>query len=523
MLLFVLSLALGAGAFIITYFLLNQWRETHFSTGLKTTRNTTTQLIEKNKTFMRERLQEAKNKADLIIKGARREFEAEVIERKQEFQVLEATLNERQGNIDRRFKYIDNRFLEMTSQENEINQYEQELQGIKNKYNDLSKELIQHLEEKSHELAQDTKKAFIKVLIDETEHDQAKRIKELEEELQGSSEKRARAVMASAMNRFSGDPIIPKPSFNIPLTGSNLKGKIIGRNGRNIKTFHNFTGITLEFQDENGTVAIVSQDSFRKEIARQSLLRLIEEERFNPGNIERVIKETESRLQKNAIQDGIKAFQILKLGSADRNIYEVSGKLMYRYSYNQNIYYHSIEMAFLGGLLASEIKENVIDARRASFLHDIGKVLMDPAEGMGGHAVVGAEYAAKFGEKPHIVHAIGAHHDEYKPETVLDDIVKAADALSGGRPGARIEAVESFVERMEQLQQIVTSYEGVTHCYVMHAGREIRAFVDSESIGDQATKTLARQIADRIEKEVIYPGQIKVIVIRENRAIGTAA
>ena len=210
------------------------------------------------------------------------------------------------------------------------------------------------------------------------------------------------------------------------------------------------------------------------------------------------------------------------MGQASREIYDVSGRLKYRYSYNQNIYYHSIEMAWLAGCLADELGEDAIDARRASFLHDIGKVLMDPGEGMGGHAVIGAEYAAKYGEKPHICHAVGAHHDEYKPETILDDIVKASDALSGGRPGARIEAVESYFERIEQLHKIATSYPGVTQCYAMHAGRELRIFVDSQEVGDEQTKEIAKNVATQIEKEVIYPGQIKVIVIRENRATGTA-
>ncbi|HLD74527.1 MAG TPA: Rnase Y domain-containing protein [Bdellovibrionota bacterium] len=507
---------------LVSYLVLNQWRFIRFSGSLKLAENQGHQLLLASEKNAREILDKAEVRASSEKESLKKKLTQEIQDRKKELEDVYTALSEREANIEPRFKYIDQRYEKLLDFERTLANNKQDVEKIRSKCEDLRTHIIEQLARKAEVSVEEARNDYLKLITDEAKHHEAKRAKEEEEEQLSQAERHAKKIMTEACQRFTGEPIIAKPPTFLSLEGSKLKGKIIGRNGRNIKAFQTFTGIALELNEQPGMVGIVTQDSFKKEVARQALLRLIREDQFNPNYIEKVIKEIEFRLRRQAIEDGKEAFKLLRMGQASQEIYDVSGRLKYRYSYNQNIYYHSIEMAWLAGALADELGEDAIDARRASFLHDIGKVLMDPGEGMGGHAVIGAEYAAKYGEKPHICHAVGAHHDEYKPETILDDIVKAADALSGGRPGARIEAVESYFEKIEQLHKIATSYPGVTQCYAMHAGRELRILVDSQEVGDEQTREIAKNIAAQIEKEVIYPGQIKVIVIRENRATGTA-
>ncbi|MBI2026459.1 MAG: DUF3552 domain-containing protein [Deltaproteobacteria bacterium] len=473
-----------------------------------------------------EKAKKTKEQADIRtqaeIKIIRRDFENSSKSQLLQFQEMEKTLEQRQRDIDQRSAYLESRLLQVRGLESQHSQKKDFMDHLENQYTSICDRFIQDLEAKARCKRASLQEDIRNSLLEAVRHDEAKLVKAFDDEVQASAQRQAKRIMSYAMNRFSGDPIGPKPKFVLPLSHSKLKGKIIGRMGRNIKTFQTVCGVELTFEDQDRSVTVVSQDSFKKEIARRSLLRLMREDHFNPQNIEVVILDVEKKLIKKALEDGKLAFEVLEMGTASAEIYEVSGRLKYRYSYNQNIYHHSIEMGFLAGFMAAELGENVLDARRASFLHDIGKVLMDPGEGMGGHAVIGAEYSLKYGEKEHIAYAVGAHHDEYKPKTVLDDIVKAADALSGGRPGARVEAVESFVERVDQLIAIATSYDGVTQCYAMHAGRELRVYVDALKVADAKTQELAQKIARRVEDEMVYPGQIKVIVIRENVATGTA-
>ncbi|MBI2609494.1 MAG: DUF3552 domain-containing protein [Deltaproteobacteria bacterium] len=507
---------------IVVYYALKIWKLSRSSQNTQAACAKAEEIIKNCDLIAYKLTEQAKVKAQREIQKTREKCEQDLREQEKELKENEVVLEERQKNVETRFQYIESRYAEIIEREGVLKEKQGRLEELKNQFQDLRLNMVKQLENKSSLSSEEAKHAYIKSVIDETRHEEAKALKLLETEWQSRAERFSKRLISVALNRYSGSPILPKPMYTIPVTSSKMKGRIIGKSGRNIKEFQERSGVTLEFDDEARTVSIIHTDSFKKEIARQALLKLLDEERFNPHNVVRYLTDTENQLKCKAVEDGKKAFKILNMGRASQEIYEVSGRLKYRYSYNQNIYYHSIEMAFLGGCLAAELKENIIDARRASFLHDIGKVLMDPGEGMGGHAVIGAEYAMKYGEKEHIAYAMGAHHDEYKPKTPLDDIVKAADALSGGRPGARIEAVESYSERIEQLTHIATSYPGVTHCYAMHAGRELRVFVDSETVGDNETREIAKKIAAQVEKEVIYPGQVQVIVIRENRATGTA-
>jgi ribonuclease Y len=302
----------------------------------------------------------------------------------------------------------------------------------------------------------------------------------------------------------------------VPLPNDDMKGRIIGREGRNIRAIEAATGVDLVIDDTPEMVVISCHNPVRRELARMSLERLMQDGRIHPGRIEEVVRKAEHELDANIREAGQRAVIELGLHGVHPELVRLVGMLKYRYSYAQNVLMHSIECAYIAGALAGELGLNVKQARRAGLLHDIGKALTHEVEGS--HAVLGGEIARKYGESAKIVNAIAAHHEEVKAETILAPLVDAADALSGARPGARREVLESYAKRLEELERISNSFEGVQKSFAVQAGREIRIIVDPGSIGDDRAALLARDIAKRIEQEMTYPGQIKVTVIRETRA-----
>jgi ribonuclease Y len=322
--------------------------------------------------------------------------------------------------------------------------------------------------------------------------------------------------MSIAIERLAGEFVADRTVSVVAVSLKKKKGRIIGREGRNIRAIEAATGVDLIIDDTPEAVVISCHNPIRRELARLALDRLISDGRIHPGRIEEVVRKAEQELEESIREAGQRAVIELGLHGIHQELIRLVGMLKYRFSYAQNVLGHSIETAYIAGLLAGELGLNVKQARRAGLLHDIGKALTHEVEGS--HAIVGGEIARKYGETSKIVNAIAAHHEEVKAETILAPLVDAADALSGARPGARREVLESYAKRLEDLERISNSFTGVERSYAVQAGREIRVIVDPGSVPDDQAALLARDVARRIEQEMTYPGQIKVTVIRETRA-----
>jgi ribonuclease Y len=354
-------------------------------------------------------------------------------------------------------------------------------------------------------------------MLSEARHDAAKSIKRIEDEALETADKKAQKILALAIQRYAGDFVAEKTVSVVPLPSDEMKGRIIGREGRNIRAIEAATGIDLIIDDTPEAVVISGFNPVRREVARIALERLIADGRIHPARIEELVEKAQEEVDEEIRQAGEQATFDVGVHGIHPEIIKLLGMLKYRTSYGQNVLTHSIEMAFLCGMMAAELGVNVKHAKRAALLHDIGKAVSHELEGS--HAVNGGELARKYGESPKIVHAISAHHEDEKPESVLAILVQAADALSGARPGARRETLETYVKRLRDLEQIGTSFDGVTGCFAIQAGREIRVMVSSDDVSDDYSHVLAKDIAAKIEQEMTYPGQIRVNVIRETRAV----
>jgi ribonuclease Y len=351
----------------------------------------------------------------------------------------------------------------------------------------------------------------------EARHECAKWVKQIEDEAKETADKKAQEILALAVQRYAGDYVAEHAVSVVPLPNDEMKGRIIGREGRNIRAIEAATGIDLIIDDTPEAVIISGFNPVRREIARLALEKLISDGRIHPARIEEAVTKASQDVD-NAIREaGEQATFDVGVHGIHPEIVKLIGRLRYRTSYGQNVLQHSIEVAFLCGIMAAELGINVKQAKRAGLLHDIGKAVDHEIEGS--HAVIGANLARKYGESASIVHALAAHHEDEKPTTVLAVLVQAADALSGARPGARREMLETYVKRLQDLERIGTSFPGVTNCFAIQAGREIRVMVASEEVSDVQSHVLAKQIAKQIEEEMAYPGQIKVNVIRETRAV----
>jgi ribonuclease Y len=355
---------------------------------------------------------------------------------------------------------------------------------------------------------------------EEARHEAAKRIRVIEEQAKEEADRKAKKIVTLAIERLAGDFVAERTVSVVQLPSNDLKGRIIGREGRNIRALEAATGIDLIVDDTPESVVISGHNPIRREIARLSLEKLISDGRIHPGRIEEVARKSEQEIDETIREAGQKAIFDVGVHGVHPELIKLLGRLRFRYSYAQNVLLHSIEAAFICGTMAAELGLNEKQARRAALLHDIGKAVDHEVEGS--HAIIGAELARRYGESPKIVNAIAAHHEEVKAETILAPLVDASDALSGARPGARREMLETYVRRLEELERISNSFQGVEKSYAVQAGREIRIMVQSETISDEEASRMAREVARKIEGEMTYPGQIKVTVIREVRSVDYA-
>ncbi len=476
-------------------------------------------------------IEEAEKEAEIIKKEAllrakdqfyqeKAAFEKEISEKRQELQNLERRIAQRESNLDKKMELIETREGDIVKKEKALIQQEKMIQEMERKVTELLQRQRIQLENISKMTAEEAKRLLMESMEEEAKHEIAKKIKRMEEEAREIADKKAKEIISLAIQRYAGDYVAEKTVSVVNLPNEEMKGRIIGREGRNIRALEAATGVDLIIDDTPEAVILSGFNPIRREIARISLERLVSDGRIHPARIEEIVQKVEQEVEASIREAGEQATFDVGVHGIHPELIKLIGRLKYRTSYAQNVYQHSLEVAFLCGIMAAELGLNIKQAKRAGLLHDIGKAVDHEVEGS--HAKIGAELARKYGESPLIVHAILSHHEEEKPESLLDVLVAAADALSGARPGARRETLETYVKRLEDLERIAQSFSGVEKSYAIQAGREIRVIVQPEKISDEASVILCRDIARKIEKELTYPGQIKVTVIRETRSVDIA-
>ncbi len=447
----------------------------------------------------------------------KKEAEKEIKEWKVELHNQEGRLQQKEQQVNRKYELVDHKEIEILEKEKALQQSEYTLQEKGKEIKDLVNKQRGQLEKIAGMSVQEAKDCLLETLEADVRQDAAKLIKRIETETKENAEKKSKEIISLAVARYAGEYVAERTVSVVHLPSEEMKGRIIGREGRNIRAIEAATGIDLIIDDTPEAVLLSGFNSVRREVARIALERLVADGRIHPARIEEVVKKVEKEIDNTIRETGEQAAFDIGAYGIHAELIKLLGKLRFRTSYAQNVLQHSIEVAFLCGIMASELGVNVKKAKRAGLLHDIGKAVDHEVEGP--HAIIGADLARKYGESQDIVHAIAAHHEDVKPDTVMAVLVQAADALSGARPGARREMLESYVRRLEDLEGIAKSFAGVQKSYAIQAGREIRIVVLSDKVSDAETPFLCREVAKKIESELSYPGQIKVTVIRETRAV----
>jgi len=466
------------------------------------------------------RKREAELEAKDLVLQARAEFEREVASRRQELIELETRLVQREENLDRKVELIDKKEQELREFEENLHKFEGELKKREGELKKLIEEEKRNLERVSGLSAEEARKILMERIEEEAKHDAALLVKRIEDEAERLAERRAKEIISLAIQRCAAEHVAEATVSVVSLPNDEMKGRIIGREGRNIRAFETITGINVIIDDTPEAVILSGFDSVRREIARIALERLIADGRIHPARIEEVVEKVRQEVETNIREEGERVAFELGVHNLHPEEIMLLGRLKYRTSYGQNVLQHSIEVAQLAAIMAAELGENEALAKRIGLLHDIGKAVDHQLEGS--HAVIGAELARKYGEPPEVVEAIEAHHGDVEPKSIAAVLLQAADALSAARPGARRETLETYIRRLEKLEAIADSFKGVEKAYAIQAGREIRVMVRPEQISDEEAVLLARQIAKKIESELEYPGQIKVTLIREVRAVDYA-
>ena len=443
----------------------------------------------------------------------KQEAEAENKERRKEIQALETRLSEREASIDRRAESLDKREHALSSQAGQMAKAEKDLEM-------LIAEEREGLERLAGMTADEAKDELINRIREDVSRDAAAIIRESETRAREEADKRARNIVGIAIQRVAADHTAESTVSVVHIPSDDMKGRIIGREGRNIRAFEQMTGINLIIDDTPEAVILSSFDPVRREIGRITLETLIADGRIHPARIEEMFTKAEQLVNQQIHEAGEQAAFDSGIHGLHPELIRTLGRLKFRTSYGQNVLKHSLEVSYLAGVMASELGVDVTLAKRAGLLHDLGKAIDHEVEGP--HAVIGADLARRMNEPKAIIHAIEAHHGDIEPNTVEAVLVQAADAISAGRPGARRETLESYIKRLEKLEAVANSHKGVEKTYAMQAGREVRVMVKPDQISDAEAVVLARDIAKEIEEELEYPGQIKVMVIRESRSVDYA-
>ncbi len=473
-------------------------------------------------------LDEARKEADGIKKEARIQakdqllqmkvdFDKETHERRHELNLLERRLLQKEEHLEKKGGTLDERESELVKKHKLVVQQEEEVKSQEERYQKLLVEQNARLEQLAGMSASEAKEVLLQSMEREIRADAARMVKRIDTEAKELADRRAKEIISLAIKRYASDYVAEQTVSVVPLPNEEMKGRIIGREGRNIRALEAATGVDIIIDDTPEAVILSAFNPVRREVARRSLDRLISDGRIHPGRIEEIVEKVNQELEVNIREAGEEAAFDAGVHGLHPEIIKLLGKLKFRTSYAQNVLQHSVEVCYLSGIMAAELGLNVKHAKRSGLLHDIGKAVDHEAEGV--HALIGADLAKRYGESPKVVHVIAAHHEDIPPENIIAVIVQAADSLSGARPGARREMLETYVKRLEDLEKVALSFGGISKSYAIQAGREIRLIVESEKVNDEEAALLSREVAKKIEQDLTYPGQIKVTVIRETRAV----
>lgn len=441
-------------------------------------------------------------------------------QKQKEFSKTEQRLQSREEVIDKKYETYDKKLAQVEKMEKDFVHKESELEAKQGELDSVIEQAKAKIEEIAGMSRDDAKQELVNIVENEAKHESARKLKEIEEELNKTAEEKAKNIISLAIQRYAGTYSGEKTVSVVNLPSDDMKGRVIGREGRNIRSLELRTGVDLIIDDTPETVVISSLNPIRREVAKKSLEKLIEDGHIHPTRIEEIVKEVEEKIEKEIQKAGEDA--VFELGISDMHpeLIHYVGRLKYRTSYSQNILNHSVEVGFICGMLASEIGFDDKLARRAGLLHDIGKSV--DHEVQGSHIDIGIDLVKKYGEPEEVVDACAKSHDP-QPQGVLPLLVQAADAISAARPGARRESYETYINRIQSIEEIANSFQGVEKCYAIQAGREVRVMVQNSNVNDDEAAMLSHEIAKKIEKEVVYPGRVKVTVIREVRSVAYAS
>lgn len=495
--------------FLIGYFLMQKvLKERNDATALEA-QNTLADAQREAESLKREALVEAKDEVLKMKQDAERESK----ERMKAVRSSENHLNQREQSLDKRTEALDHREHQISSLQGQVDRRAKDVERAE-------AEVATRLEEVAGLTAEEAKTELLDGLKEECVHESASIIRDSEARTRAEADKKAREILSVAIQRLAADHTSQITVSTIHIPSDDLKGRIIGREGRNIRSFEQITGTNLIIDDTPECVTVSTHDPVRREIASVTMQNLISDGRIHPARIEEMFHKAEKYVNQQIKEAASQATFDTGIHDLNPELEKILGRLRYRTSYGQNVLNHSLEVAYLCGMMASELGLDPVPAKRAGLLHDIGKAVDHEIEGS--HAVIGADLARRYGEESMIVHAIEAHHNDVEPNSVIDVLVQAADAVSAARPGARKENIESYIKRLEKLEEIANSYPGVERTHAIQAGREVRVIVSPEKVDEAHSTVLAHDIAHQIQSETKYPGQVKVVVIRETRAVDFA-
>ncbi len=497
----------------IGYFLYSKLSESKVMSAEKLSKKLIEEAEKEASTYKKQALLEAKEE----LYRERTNFEKETKERRIELINLEKRLLQKEENLDRRVEILEKKEREISAKLENVSNREKNLEKKDLQLKQMIEEEKQKLESISGITAEEAKKILMITMQNEARVEASVMIKQIEMEARETADKKAKEILSLAIQRCAADHVVDTTVSVITLPNEEMKGRIIGREGRNIRAFESATGVNLIIDDTPEAVILSGFDSIRREIAKLALEKLVSDGRIHPTRIEELVEKTRKEIEQTVYEEGEQACFEVGVHGLHQDIIRLLGRLRYRTSYGQNVLQHSKEVAHLAGTMATELGVDTTLAKRAGLLHDIGKALNYENEGT--HTQLGVEIAKKYNENPKVIHAIAAHHNDEEPKTVVAVLIQAADAVSAARPGARRETLENYLKRLEKLEKIADSFKGVEKSYAIQAGREIRIIVENEEVDDANTSQLAKDIAKKIEQELEYPGQIKVTVIRETRVV----